>query len=582
VAIKSAINPGKMVAQRPGTISGAVNFLGGGSPLGTSVVTSAANKIVGFQRGAGAAVAPRVPDLGSIIQTLSSNILSNVENKFASANQTIQQVIQNNFAGQLGQFRNQVQEAVSNPPSKILSNFLGLYKNAIEYIRFLGDRKNVKRLGDNIKALQGVFTESFEVAILIRQTIKKIVKQLSNLPRARSGPGGLNLDVRVPGGPLKRSLPTKRNLAKMAMIGTGLVGAGAVGSQVINAISTPRETAQEVVSDSSMIPQEVLFRFTEILNRFDRALQSFRSPSSNQGSMPVPSPSMSPDDEKEKTSPGSSSSGASTAAPDLKTAIRQLESGNNYGATFKGYLSGFSRKDEDITKMTIAEVVQYQKDYIAHQKALGIPEDKRSAAVGAYQMLYPDTAAQKLGISLDSKFDKETQDKLSQYYLNVAGYQDWKAGKITDAEFNDRLAGQFASVKKVSGVGAYDNDGLNKAYGNIMPVLQKEKSGVTTPVTSATTYTTIEEAIRSSSSPQEVIDNIITQVSKPVASGGSQPQVNIVPITLGTPQSNSGTGMNVGSSPSSSGGSQVPFLSSSNEDNFFTMLSKVVYNIVDG
>ncbi len=76
-----------------------------------------------------------------------------------------------------------------------------------------------------------------------------------------------------------------------------------------------------------------------------RALLVIPTPQrSNQGSMPVPSPSMSPDDEKEKTSQDSSSSGAATAAPDLKTAIRQLESGNNYGATFKGYLSGFSRK----------------------------------------------------------------------------------------------------------------------------------------------------------------------------------------------------------------------------------------------
>ena len=49
----------------------------------------------------------------------------------------------------------------------------------------------------------------------------------------------------------------------------------------------------------------------------------------------------------------------------------------------------------------------------------------RSAAVGAYQMLYPDRAARALGIDLNSKFDQETQDKLAEYYLNMAGQQDY-------------------------------------------------------------------------------------------------------------------------------------------------------------
>ena len=39
--------------------------------------------------------------------------------------------------------------------------------------------------------------------------------------------------------------------------------------------------------------------------------------------------------------------------------------------------------------MTITELVKYQNDYLAHQKAEGVPKDSRSAAVGAYQMLYP-------------------------------------------------------------------------------------------------------------------------------------------------------------------------------------------------
>jgi hypothetical protein len=151
----------------------------------------------------------------------------------------------------------------------------------------------------------------------------------------------------------------------------------------------------------------------------------------------------------------------------LKSKIRSLEAGGNYAAVFTGYLSGFSRKNEDITKMTIAQVVKYQKDYIAHQRALGIPEGQRSAAVGAYQMLYPEIAAKAVGVSNSAIFNKQTQDKLAEYYLNVAGQQAFQRGEISAGEYNDRLAGQFASIRKMSGGGVYDNDGINRAYGGV-------------------------------------------------------------------------------------------------------------------
>ena len=175
---------------------------------------------------------------------------------------------------------------------------------------------------------------------------------------------------------------------------------------------------------------------------------------------------------------GSGGGGPKYTASDgtLKGKIRSLESGGDYGSTFKKYLGGFSRKDEDITKMTINQVVQYQKDYIAHQRGLGIKKEHRSAAVGAYQMLYPDRAARALGIDLNSKFDQETQDKLAEYYLNMAGQQDYLSGKITAEQYNDGLAGQFASIKKADGSGVYDNDGLNSAYGTVLDEIKGTKA----------------------------------------------------------------------------------------------------------
>ena len=173
------------------------------------------------------------------------------------------------------------------------------------------------------------------------------------------------------------------------------------------------------------------------------------------------------------TAPASSTSVADS--PDLKTAIRRAESGNDYGATFRAYLDGFSRRNEDITNMSINQVVQYQKDYIAHQRKLGIPETKRSAAVGAYQMLYPEVAASKTGVPLTAKFNKENQDRMADYYLNMAGYQQFINGRITAEQFNNRLAGQFASLKTTSGRGVYDSDGINRAYEDLLDLIKKSK-----------------------------------------------------------------------------------------------------------
>ena len=161
---------------------------------------------------------------------------------------------------------------------------------------------------------------------------------------------------------------------------------------------------------------------------------------------------------------------------DLKAEIRSAESGNDYGATFRKYLGGFSRANEDITKMSINQVVQYQRDYLNHQRKLGIPITQRSAAVGAYQMLEPDTAAKALGVPLSRKFDQKTQDLLANYYLNAAGRKEFETGKISAEEYNNRLAGQFASLRTTSGRGRYDDDGLNKAYKDILPLLKNKQN----------------------------------------------------------------------------------------------------------
>ncbi len=154
--------------------------------------------------------------------------------------------------------------------------------------------------------------------------------------------------------------------------------------------------------------------------------------------------------------------------------IRDAESAGDYGAMYSRNRAGFSRGREDITKMTIDEVDQLQTDYLNYQKSLGYDQTQRSAAMGAYQMLELKKAAQDLGIDTSTTlFDKETQDFLAlKSYLKDAGYDDFLKGKISAKTFNNRLAGIFASLKKVDGTGVYDDDGMNRAYESVFDLIK--------------------------------------------------------------------------------------------------------------
>jgi hypothetical protein len=136
VAISSPLNPGTIARERSTTAAAAQNFITGGTPLGEGVIAMAANKIVGFQRGA-AGVAARPPDLQGIIQTLSTSILNNVENRVQSINQNVTQVVNRAIGGLEKDYKERLDKIDTAKPNSILQNFLNLYKSALEYIQFL-------------------------------------------------------------------------------------------------------------------------------------------------------------------------------------------------------------------------------------------------------------------------------------------------------------------------------------------------------------------------------------------------------------------------------------------------------------
>ena len=133
-----------------------------------------------------------------------------------------------------------------------------------------------------------------------------------------------------------------------------------------------------------------------------------------------------------------------------------------------GYESMYpSETISGLTEMTIAEVVELQKE------KLNDGSGRESAAVGAYQMLYPDRYVEAAGLTMSSKFTPENQDRLAQAFLASRGLTAEKAAK-DPAGFAKGLAQGFAGIPVLEtmqgkkqqverGQSYYRGEGKNKA-----------------------------------------------------------------------------------------------------------------------
>ena len=151
-----------------------------------------------------------------------------------------------------------------------------------------------------------------------------------------------------------------------------------------------------------------------------------------------------------------------------------------------GYNTWFGgRSDMDLTKMTIDEVVAEQKRRLSAGEATY--GQYTSAAVGAYQMMKPEAFAAKAGLSGNSLFSPENQDKMA-----IAGYMMGQAG-MTQAEIDApisreqiaKIAPVWASLPMMSGRSRYGQP--VKRYEDLVRVYQKNLSGLDPSSFSATT-----------------------------------------------------------------------------------------------
>ena len=105
------------------------------------------------------------------------------------------------------------------------------------------------------------------------------------------------------------------------------------------------------------------------------------------------------------------------------------------------------------------ELVKFQKEKLA--------DGRDSVAVGTFQFLYPERAADLAGLPADAKFTPENQEKMFMAtLLNKTGREavsDFLKGKSADIETAiDQMAMEFASIEYRNGE-SYYKDGVNKA-----------------------------------------------------------------------------------------------------------------------
>jgi muramidase (phage lysozyme) len=149
----------------------------------------------------------------------------------------------------------------------------------------------------------------------------------------------------------------------------------------------------------------------------------------------------------------------------IRELISSVESvGGSYDSIFGGSTS------TPLTAMTISQVLNHQQQMINR--------GAKSTAAGKYQFIMGSLReyAAKLNMDINSTmFNAATQDALADVLIKEKGYDSYKSGKITAAQFLDRLSRAWAGLPSPSkgGQSFYGGDGLNRSHISIQKALDQ-------------------------------------------------------------------------------------------------------------
>ena len=502
-----------------------------------------------------------------------------VQNVRENVNETLSKTITNLTT----EYRKKVQEVDSAKPTGILQKFIDAYNTAFGFAQFFSNRKNIARLKDNLSAIKDSFTESFSTAKLLRQVIIKIVKQLSNLPKATSsGGGGFNVDVDIPGPKMKQSLPrSARGMGrgKMLAMGAGALGLGAAGAATVNALA---DTGQvQPVAAQPMIPGNVVDQFSIIVDRFTNAVDNLiKGATGNKKTQAMAKPSGGGGGGVPSSgSPGGGTSGGGTpGGPADFSGSGNEEKAFNYFIS-QGYtkeqaagIVGNLMQENRALNPTVANSIGHKgiaqwdpKDrypkMVAFAKSKGLDPNTLEAQLQfVEQELKTGSGGLSKGRLQGTKSVEEAAVLVRKQYLRPGEAEAMDSNRI---RFGQQVLSKYGGKVQPGKPGI---DGKTGAPGK----------------DSISSTTTIVEPSKLVPSAKSTTAQAISQPPPSQA----EPQVNIMSLDMtgGQKQQQQSSAM---TAPSSGGtqkspGPTIPLLPASNPENFLVLYSRMVYNIVDG
>jgi len=461
---KSFINPQKITGNGTKAVTPEAfsNFMTGGAPSGSSVSTGAANNISNFSRG-NVSVEANSPNLTPLITNISTSIVNNVDNSISNTLNSFKTQIQSVIGGLQNQaqsnltaviqnftkdYQQRIQNKDDNKPSNILKGFLGLYQNAINFVTFFGDSKNNKKIETSLKSLRKMFDESFNTAMVIRQTINKIVRQLSNLPTASGSSGGLNLDVNVPGGPLKQA--GRASISKFIrggggkLLGAGVVGAGAIGLGMMGMQSAKASQEEKLAStakkgiDGEDKSNDFMKGLNDIIERFSDSINSLLgSKKDTSGGGGGGASSGGGGGTPGGGAPSGGAAGASAATPEINTT----------GA--KGVLDLIASVEQGPTGYDSFNQSAGKTSGKATEKTIGWLAKNAQGAIGRYQHMpiYILDRAKAAGYNENTLFTPDVQDAITIKQLRTEHNLDsFLSGTMSAEQFQTKLAPTWRGI----------------------------------------------------------------------------------------------------------------------------------------
>ncbi|WP_266031230.1 M15 family metallopeptidase [Brucella intermedia] len=156
---------------------------------------------------------------------------------------------------------------------------------------------------------------------------------------------------------------------------------------------------------------------------------------------------------------------------DLLGHTEGTDKGAGYNETL-GY-GAYTGGPVNLTEMTLGDIDKLQTRMLRH------PDNTwNSSAVGRYQVVRTTLRKVKkeLGLTDDMKFTREVQDRIAMQLLEGRGLSKWQSGQMSDEQFINNLALEWASLPKSNGRGAYKGQRAATKVSSVINALRSSAS----------------------------------------------------------------------------------------------------------